>query len=395
MSLLLEAGFKAREIDGRRALEATLEVTAPLVFMPRVRLKIVAGTQEVHADSGDTYFVGWLPRGRYQVLAFLPDSLPAGTSTVSLAAAQRQAMAGDAVVADRTETVKLGVPKGGSPAVSWGFEGIAPAPRLAELAWRKGASDWFFRHFDHAATTIMSYLLADAPQLRGRILDVGCGDGITDLGLVLRTGCQELVGIDPFRGFERLPEILDAARVPRDAVPANLRFMAEDANHLPFEDSSFDVLVSWGSVEHIAGGYLRALDEMRRVLKPGGLLFIHPGLYYSNFGHHLGEFSSEPFFHLKKSPEEIERLVLSTPPNYMDRAGEFSPPAQYLQWYRELNPITVPQFERELRERDFEPWRVAIRTEHIIEYTPEIQKYPMQDLATAELYVSCVNRKAV
>ena len=85
---------------------------------------------------------------------------------------------------------------------------------------------------------------------------------------------------------------------------------------------------------------------------------------------------------------------MTTPPSYMDRSGEFSPPAQYLQWFRELNPITVTQFERELRERQLEPWRVAIRTEGVIEYTPEIQKYPMQDLATAELYVSCVNRKA-
>jgi len=143
----------------------------------------------------------------------------------------------------------------------------------------------------------------------------------------------------------------------------------------------------------MAEGYLPALDEMRRVLKPGGLLFIHPGLYYSNFGHHLGEFSSEPFFHLKKPLEEVHRIVMTTPPKRMDRAGHVAKPEEYWQWFRELQPITVAQFERELRERDLQPWRVAIRTEDIIEYTPEIESYPMQDLATVELYVSCVNRK--
>ena len=71
----------------------------------------------------------------------------------------------------------------------------------------------------------------------------------------------------------------------------------------------------------------------------------------------------------------------------------FAPPEQYWQWFRELNPITVTQFEKELRERDLQPWRVAIRTEDLIEYTPEIEAYPMQDLATAELYVSCINKK--
>ena len=392
MSLAFEGDIAATEVEGRRALTGTLVVTAPVVLLPRVRVRIEAGEARAHADSGDTYYLGWLPRGRYAIHAFLPDALPAGPCTAAFEAAHRVAMK-DVTVAEQGARVKLGAPTGGAHSITWDFEGIAPTPRLAELSWRKGGGDWFFRHFDHAGPTIISYMLGDSPQLLGRILDVGCGDGITDLSLALRTGCKELVGVDPFRGYERLAEIAAAAHLPADVIPANLRFMAEDANALPFEDDSFDVLVSWGSVEHIAGGYLKALDEMRRVLKPGGLLFIHPGLYYSNFGHHLGEFSSEPFFHLKKPLDEVERLVMSTPPNYMDRSGEFATPAQYWQWFRELNPITVSQFEQELRARDLQPWRVALRTEGVIEYTPEIEKYPMQDLATTELYVSCVNRK--
>ena len=38
-------------------------------------------------------------------------------------------------------------------------------------------------------------------------------------------------------------------------------------------------------------------------------------------------------------------------------------------------------------------WRVALRTEDLIEYTPKLQAYRMQDLATAEIYLSCINRK--
>ena len=36
---------------------------------------------------------------------------------------------------------------------------------------------------------------------------------------------------------------------------------------------------------------------------------------------------------------------------------------------------------------------MALRTEDRIEYTPELQRYPIQDLATNELYLSCHNRK--
>jgi hypothetical protein len=36
---------------------------------------------------------------------------------------------------------------------------------------------------------------------------------------------------------------------------------------------------------------------------------------------------------------------------------------------------------------------VAIRTQDLVEYTPELQRYPMQDLVNNELYLSCVSRK--
>ena len=91
--------------------------------------------------------------------------------------------------------------------------------------------------------------------------------------------------------------------------------------------------------------------------------------------------------------EELREFILNTPPRRMDRAGHVASNAEYWQWFTELNPITVAGFERELRALEFEPWRVAIRTEDLIEYTPELLDYPMQDLATAELYLSCWNRK--
>jgi ubiquinone/menaquinone biosynthesis C-methylase UbiE len=272
-------------------------------------------------------------------------------------------------------------------------EAVGPGVAVENLSWKRGHEDWFFRHFDHASATVVSYMLADSPKLRGRILDVGCGDGITALGVALRTGCEELVAIDPFRGFDRLPEILRANHLPADVIPKRVKYLAEDANFLPFPDDSFDVVCSWAAVEHFAGGYLQALREMKRVLKPDGLLFIHPGLYYCNGGHHLAEYSREPFFHLRKSREEIREIVFSAKPTYEDRAGETPTPAQHWQWFNELNPITVTRFEQELRALEFEPWRVAIRTEGLVEYTPETLAYPMQDLATNELYVSCISRK--
>jgi ubiquinone/menaquinone biosynthesis C-methylase UbiE len=223
---------------------------------------------------------------------------------------------------------------------------------------------------------------------------VGCGDGIIDLGIFLRMQPEELVGIDPFRGFERLSEVVSANHLPPDVLDdPRLQFRAEDGNAIPYPDDYFDVVVSWGSLEHIAGGYRQTLHEIRRVLKNGGLLFVHPGLYYGALGNHLGEFFDDPFIHLKLPQAELKEAVLNAQPQRMDRAGHVATPEEYWQWYTELNPISAGAFEQELRGLGFEPWRVALRTSDIIEYTPELQGYAMQDLATAELYLSAWNRK--
>jgi SAM-dependent methyltransferase len=387
-ALYFDGPIAALSVEGRRVLRATVRVPVPIVFQPHLRVSLGG----FESDSQHTLPMAWLPRGAYRVDILLPDGLPEGRTNFALDLRHNDSMQDISAGVTQAEAV---VPGGtsGVREIAWSVESVAPTAPLASLSWRRGHADWFYRHFDHAASIVMSYILGDSPLLKGRILDVGCGDGITDLGIALRTGCEELVGIDPFKGFERLPGIAKDNGLPADILPKNLRFMPADANHLPFPDDSFDVVVSWGSVEHMAGGYLQALREVKRVLRPDGLFFVAPGLFYSTIGHHLDEFSDEPFFHLKKPREALRKMVLETPPKYIDRSGEFATNAQYWQWYTELNPITVTQFEKELRALEFEPWRVALRTMPLLEYTPEIQGYSIETLANAELYMSCVSRK--
>ena len=384
------AAIASLAVQGRNAT-GEIEVHAPIVFAPALTATIRWPGGDTQLRSSDTVYLNWLPRGRYAFRLALPAGVPPGAVTVSLALHHQQSMA--PAEADLREAAADLPTASGTDTAPWSIESVPPTRAIGELAWNKGHGDWFFRHFDHAATTIISYLLGDSPLLRERVLDVGCGDGITDLGIALRTQSRQFVGIDPFKGFERLAQIVADNRLPADLVPPSLTFRPDDANHLPFPDDSFEVVISWGSVEHMAGGYMQALREVRRVLVPDGLFLVVPGLYYSDIGHHLGEFSTEPFFHLKKTPEELRKLVMETPPNYMDRSGEFASNEQYWQWHTELNRITVSGFERELRGLGFEPWRVALRTNPLVEYTPEMQQYSFEQLATNELYVSCYNRK--
>lgn len=352
----------------------------------------IAWQRHAHEDRADA---AWLPRGCFGWRLSFPElDLAPGDYRIQVQLLHRQA--GQVQLGELRE-LPLEVSRGDMQALGGqGWIELLSLPggvRIEDLAWKKGASDWFYRHFAHAAEVITSYMLGDSPLLKRRILDLGCGDGITDLGLALRWRPELLVGIDPFRGYERLPDIMTAHGLGRE-LPANLRFEPQDANALDFPDNSFDVVVSWGSLEHIAGGYARALSEVRRVLRPDGLFFVHPGLYYANYGHHLGEFSNEPFFHLTWPRERIREMVLATRPNYIDRAGEFAAPEQYWQWFTELNPITVAGFERELRDLGFEFLRAALRCEERVDYThPALQQHSIVDLSALELYLACINRK--
>jgi SAM-dependent methyltransferase len=384
-------------------VDVGLNVVSALLFQPDAQLQVLPAEGQgvlYSQDMSGSLPVAWLPRGSYHLDCCLLDlNLPAGDYRLQLAASaeigrQREVLAEAGVAFSTAGAIEINGPQ----RADWSLRSLGGTAPVEDLAWSRGHEDWFFRHFDHAALVVTDYLLQQHPLLKGRILDVGCGDGIIDLGIFLRMQPEQLVGIDPFKGYERLPGALAANHLPSDLLDdalagGRLQFRAEDANAIPYPDDHFDVVVSWGSLEHIAGGYHGALREIRRVLKRDGLLFVHPGLYYGALGNHLGEFFDDPFIHLKLPPEELREKVLNTKPQRMDRAGHVATPAEYWQWFTELNPIRVPDFEHELRDLGFEPWRVAMRSSDLVEYTPELQGHSIQDLATVELYLSAWNRK--
>jgi ubiquinone/menaquinone biosynthesis C-methylase UbiE len=103
------------------------------------------------------------------------------------------------------------------------------------------------------------------PHLRQgmRLLDVGCGPGSITAGLAERVAPGEVVGIDVQAA------LVERARAASRGV-ANLRFEVGDIYGLPFPDASFDAVFANGILMHL-GAPLRAMAELRRVLRPGGV----------------------------------------------------------------------------------------------------------------------------
>lgn len=108
------------------------------------------------------------------------------------------------------------------------------------------------------------------PHLRPgmRLLDVGSGPGSITLDLAAIVAPGEVVGVDVQEREVEAARVLAAER-----GVANVRFEVGDAYALPFPDASFDAVFSNAVLLHL-GDPVRALREMRRVLRPGGVAGI-------------------------------------------------------------------------------------------------------------------------
>jgi ubiquinone/menaquinone biosynthesis C-methylase UbiE len=105
------------------------------------------------------------------------------------------------------------------------------------------------------------------PHLRPgmRLLDVGCGPGSITLGLAEAVKPGEVVGIDI-----QAEQVERARSLAVSRHAENLRFEAASIYALPFPDRCFDAAFANGVVMHLAEP-VRALAELRRVLRPGGV----------------------------------------------------------------------------------------------------------------------------
>jgi ubiquinone/menaquinone biosynthesis C-methylase UbiE len=126
-------------------------------------------------------------------------------------------------------------------------------------------------HGDRTAAVYAAYLL---PSIRPRdlILDVGCGPGSITIGLAERAPNGWTVGIDYGAGA------IEAAQksVEQNGGPKNCEFKIGNAYALEWDEGSFDVVHSHQCLIHLDDP-AKALKEMRRVCKVGGIVGVREG----------------------------------------------------------------------------------------------------------------------
>ncbi len=120
-------------------------------------------------------------------------------------------------------------------------------------------------HVIGAAHTLVGELLCEDCSLGAahRVLDVACGSGNTALAAARRG--------NTVTGVDLVDKLIECARMRADAEGFRIDFRTGNAEQLPFEDASFDYVLSTFGVM-FAPEQERAANELLRVCKPGGTI---------------------------------------------------------------------------------------------------------------------------
>lgn len=145
---------------------------------------------------------------------------------------------------------------------------------------RRFRSEYDYALFEYwRSAKVLTWLDRQGVQLRGQVLDAGCGGGGMPLSFAEES--------DHVHAIDLVDRFRDAGtRLAAEKGITNLSFLQADGCALPFEAGAFDVVLSHAVIEHVhdAPRYMR---ECARVLKPGGWMYLSTSPYLSFAGAHL------------------------------------------------------------------------------------------------------------
>jgi ubiquinone/menaquinone biosynthesis C-methylase UbiE len=110
-------------------------------------------------------------------------------------------------------------------------------------------------------------MLTDSLTIGMKVLEIGCGTGLFTREILKKP--VQLTAIDIS------PELVEIAR--KSCLDSNVEFIVDNAYQMSFDNHSFDAVIGSSVLHHLEVD--RALEEIYRVLKPGGhMVFTEPNM---------------------------------------------------------------------------------------------------------------------
>jgi ubiquinone/menaquinone biosynthesis C-methylase UbiE len=144
-------------------------------------------------------------------------------------------------------------------------------PWLAHMTWRKDFAEWRKRRIwqeEYQQANMKDLAQALGANVEGKsMLDLGAGMGGLSVAVLLEYGEKGL----RLQSMDYNPDYCHIARLRARRYGLNLPIAVAAGEHLPYPAATFDLITCLDVLEHVASTD-EVLREMRRVLKPGGIV---------------------------------------------------------------------------------------------------------------------------
>jgi ubiquinone/menaquinone biosynthesis C-methylase UbiE len=129
--------------------------------------------------------------------------------------------------------------------------------------WNRYAKlyDFEINRFSSKAYSVMYHNMASSLSPVMDVLEIATGTGLISINIAS--------GVRSIEATDYAPKMIETAK--KKKAPDNIRFSVEDATELSFADNSFDAVIISNAL-HIMPEPMKILENIKRVLKPNGLL---------------------------------------------------------------------------------------------------------------------------
>ena len=124
-----------------------------------------------------------------------------------------------------------------------------------------------FKGFGYDGQAERDFIFEKAGAFKGRILEIDTGKG--RFSLTLAQAGHSVVSID----ISREEQAIARLNLRYFKVDKQVELRIESAESLSFEDANFDIIFSVNTIHHLSNP-LRAVEELLRVIKPGGKIVL-------------------------------------------------------------------------------------------------------------------------
>jgi ubiquinone/menaquinone biosynthesis C-methylase UbiE len=195
----------------------------------------------------------------------------------------------------------------------WVADEVQQTARVAVMNEYSEAAD--FEHHEREVEDFLRTIdqLGISVEPKAKVLDLGAGHGM-HAGFLCQhfahVHCADVICYSSLYDGEFL-KLLDEKhrRNHRSFDLSKVSFLQTDAQELIYRDDSFDFVFTVNTFEHIPDPKI-ALDEIIRVLKPGGYAYISfDPIWTADTGSHYSHLVPEPWAHLVLAEDEfIQRM---------------------------------------------------------------------------------------